>query len=660
VDWYPWGAEAFEQARRLDKPVFLSIGYAACHWCHVMAHESFEDADIAALMNRLFINIKVDREERPDVDTIYMHAIQIMGQGGGWPLSAFLTPEGKPFFLGTYFPPASRYGRPGFPQVLLAMAEAYQNERDKIEHNVEGLMEGLRLMDEHHRRGATGAGLGRLDLGLIITAGRSLAQRSDSVNGGLGTQPKFPSSSSHDLLARAGRLRFGDPAREAFLLQAEKMARGGIYDHVGGGFARYSVDAHWLVPHFEKMLYDNGQLLAIYGDAYAMTENPDFARVITETVAWLEREMLDASGGLYASQDADSEGEEGKFYVWTPAQIAEVLGPVDAIFFNKSYGVTEAGNFEHQTTVLARVSERGADSDEAALADCRARLLAARGQRVAPATDDKILAAWNGLAVTGLLRAWAATGHPPAFELARRVTDFLTNEMVHDVGGGARVWRVYKDGTKKLDGTIDDYAFVARAFFDMAEATSEASFWQRGSELCAAMRTRFYEEKDGTGVFYMTPVDDPEPLIHRPESNSDGAIPSGAAVAVECLLRQGLLAGDKGALSVAEGYLGARAAQAVEDFFASSRLLAAVDLYVHGAALVITEGRGREALLRAARRAYAPTTMLAGPWASDYILAGKESAPDGAARAYLCRGQTCSAPVTEPEELHALLCSEPT
>lgn len=657
VDWYPWGEQAFELARKLDKPVFLSIGYAACHWCHVMAHESFENDDIAALMNELFVNVKVDREERPDVDSVYMTAIQITGQGGGWPLSAFCTPEGKPYFLGTYFPPGERYGRPGFPQVLQAMAGIYAEQRDKVDQNTEAILDGLRHIDEHFRRGATGAEPGKLDTGLLITAARALAQRCDPVHGGLGSKPKFPSSSSHDLLGRAARLKFGDPAREAYIKWARSMARGGIYDHVGGGFSRYSVDERWLVPHFEKMLYDNAQLLMIYGDVHAMTGDPESARVIDETISWLEREMQHESGGLYASQDADSEGEEGKFYVWTPDQIQAVLGPADAIFFCKTYGVTDKGNFEHGTTVLSRVTEPGSQSDEQTLGEMRQRLFQAREERVPPDTDTKILAAWNGLMITGLLRAWGATGNPRALDLATRVSEFLASKMVR--ADGDEIWRVFKDGKTKLEGTLDDYAFCARAFFDLAEATGDGTWWQRGARLVGAIRARFYEERDGVGIFYMTPSDDTEPLIHRPESNSDGAIPSGASVAVECLLRLGLVAGDDAALRIAENYLAGRAMQIAENVFASSRLLASVDCYLHGVELVVTDGEGRDDLLTAARRAHAPTLMIAGSWAGPALLEGKETAADGRAQAYVCRGQTCSAPVTDPAALRALLEGEP-
>src|SRR5687767_12123387 len=355
VDWWPWSAEAFAEAKRRDVPIFVSIGYAACHWCHVMAHESFEDEATAKLMNERFVNVKVDREERPDVDAIYMNAIQVMGEGGGWPLSAFCLPDGRPYFLGTYFPPAPRFGRPSFRDLLNAMHDAYKQRRADAEDNALALVDGLQRVDEHYRRGAIGADAKRLSQSLIISAGRQLAERCDPQHGGLGGAPKFPSSSSHDLLARVGRFPLGQPAREAFDKWARGMAEGGIYDHLGGGFARYSVDAKWLVPHFEKMLYDQAQLLGIYASVVAMG-GPFATRageVIAETVTFLERELSDRDGGLWSSLDADSEGEEGKFYVWTPAQLREVLGAANALVFGSAYGVTEGGNFEHGATVLS-------------------------------------------------------------------------------------------------------------------------------------------------------------------------------------------------------------------------------------------------------------------------------------------------------------------
>jgi uncharacterized protein YyaL (SSP411 family) len=652
VDWWPWTAEAFAEARRLDRPVFVSIGYAACHWCHVMAHESFEDATTARLMNELFVNVKVDREERPDVDAVYMNAIQVQGEGGGWPLSAFCLPDGRPFFLGTYFPPEPRFGRPGFREILQALANAYRTQRSDAEDNALALLDGLSRVDAHYRRGALAADRSRLSASLLIAAGRQLAERCDTRYGGLGGAPKFPSSSTHDLLARAGRLPHGEPAREAFDRWARGMAEGGIYDHLGGGFARYSVDARWLVPHFEKMLYDQAQLLAITGTAVAL--GGPFAlraeEVIAETVEFLARELSDPAGGLWSSLDADSEGEEGKFYVWTPDELRAVLGPANALVFAHAYGVTEAGNFEHGASVLSRATPRTSVAEEQHLADLRRMLFEARSRRVRPGTDEKVLAGWNGLAISGLVAAWRATGHPPALALAQRVARFVRDTFVD----GARLARVYHHGRTKLDGTLEDYAFVAAAVLDLAEATGDRAWWELGARLLVTVQENFVAEQDGVIVFYLAPAGDPL-LVHRPESHHDGAIPSGAAIATQALLRVGLVAGDAAALALAETYLVQRLTGATEpNAWANSGLLAALDLYLHAQVLVVTEGEGRGGLIDAARRSYAPTLCIAGPWASSSILDGKT--PAGAsARAFVCVGPSCSPPVTEPSALAALL-----
>jgi uncharacterized protein YyaL (SSP411 family) len=651
VDWYPWGEEAFAAAKAAGKPIFVSIGYAACHWCHVMAHESFEDEATAAVMNEHFVNIKVDREERPEVDAVYMAAIHVTGEGGGWPLSAFCDSDGRPYFLGTYFPPEERYGRPSFKHVVTMMARIFHEKRDQVADNANALLEGVAEMDRHHRRHALESKGQGLDASVIIAAGRRLAQGSDPRYGGFGHRPKFPSSSAHALLGRAGRLKFGEPARAAFLKQCEGMAAGGIYDHLGGGFARYSVDEKWLVPHFEKMLYDNGQLLEIYGDAFALTGTPAYARAIKETVGWLEREMLDASGGLYSSLDADSEGEEGKFYVWTPAEIKKVLG-ADALEFNRLYGVTESGNFEHNTTVLSRVMPWD-DRREEEIATWRQKLFEARAPRVRPGTDDKILAAWNGLAVSGLSRAYATTGFEPARALARRVAEFLWQKMVEPED--KEIYRVFHDGTPRLPGTIDDFAFVGRGFLDLAEVLEDRVWWDRGQILLREIELRFYRVVDDVPVFFMTDDEDASLLAHRPESNHDGAIPSGAAVAIDSWLRLARVHGDDRLLRVTEEYLSGRVPGAAEQPFGASHLLLALDRYLHGAELVITEGEDRQALLEIARREYAPALTILGPWAQSPLLEGKARGSDGKALAYLCRGQTCSAPTSDPNELARLL-----
>jgi len=654
VEWWPWGEDAFAHARLTNKPVFLSIGYAACHWCHVMAHESFEDPQTAALMNELFVNIKVDREERPDVDAIFMNAIMVQGEGGGWPLSAFCLPDGRPYFLGTYFPKAARFGRPSFRDALAAMADAFRSRRADAEDNALALIDGLQRVDDHYRRGAHGADPGALTASLVITAGRQLAERCDPQHGGLGGKPKFPSSSSHELLARAGRFPLGGPAREAFDQWARGMAEGGIYDHLGGGFARYSVDEKWLVPHFEKMLYDQAQLLAIYAAVVAMG-GPFAARateVLAETVAFLERELSDPAGGLWSSLDADSDGAEGTFYVWTPGELRAALGATNALVFGAAYGVTGAGNFEHATSVLSRITPRTSPHEEEHLAELRAKLFAARGTRIRPGTDDKVLAGWNGLAISGLVAAWRATSHAPALALALRIATFLRDRMVD----GDRIARVHHEGTtKQLDGTLDDYAFCGAAFLELAEATGDRAWWDLGARLLRAARAKFVSEDDGVLVFYLAPAGDPL-LVHRPESHQDGAIPSGASSFTAALLRIGLVAGDADALALAERYLVQRlTGPTPANAWASSALLGALDLYLHAKVLVVTEGAGREALLAAARETYAPTLCIAGPWASAAIRDGKTASEGGAARAFVCTGPTCAPPVTDAAGLLPLL-----
>jgi hypothetical protein len=657
VEWWPWDEAAFAEAKRRDVPVFVSIGYAACHWCHVMAHESFEDAATAKLMNELFVNVKVDREERPDVDAIYMNAIMVQGEGGGWPLSAFCLPDGRPYFLGTYFPRVARFGRPSFKELLGAMASAYQTKRSDAEDNALALLDGLKRVDEHYRRGVELADRKKLSVSMIVAAGRQLAERCDKEWGGLGGAPKFPSSSSHDLLARAGRFPFGEPAREMFDAWAWGMSEGGIYDHIGGGFARYSVDAKWLVPHFEKMLYDQAQLLAIYASSVAMGGEfaPRSRDVIVETIGFLERELSDEAGGLWSSLDADSEGEEGKFYVWTPAQLREAIGATNALVFAHAFGVTDKANFEHGTSVLSRVTPRTSAAEEEHLAELRAKLLEARAKRVRPGTDDKVLAGWNGLAVSGLLAAWRATGYEPALALALRVGVFIRERLVE----GERIARVWHEGITKLEGTLDDYAFCAAAFLDLAEATGDRAWWELGARLGDVIRARFVGEHEGgingAVVFYLAPAGDPL-LVHRPESHHDSAIPSGAAIATSVLIRIGLVAGDEAALALGEKYLVQRLTGASGvNAWATSALLAALDLYLEANILVVTEGSNRDELLTAARRTYAPTLCIAGPWASASILDGKTPAADGRARAFVCKGPACSPPVTDPAALIALL-----
>jgi uncharacterized protein len=668
VAWWPWGAEAFAEAKRLNKPVFISIGYAACHWCHVMAHESFEDNDTAALMNETFVNIKVDREEWPDVDAIYMNAIMVQGEGGGWPLSAFCFPDGKPFYMGTYFPKAARFGKPSFADVIGMLRDTYRDERDKLVENADALAEGLVQVDAHYLGKATaisaatnrGAWVSQLSASLLIAAGREIAERCDHTFGGLKGKPKFPSSSTHELLTRIGRLAFGDKAKAAASKWALAMANGGIYDHLGGGFARYSVDERWLVPHFEKMLYDQGQLLSVMADALAVNGDVRFADVIAETTAFLRREMRATHGGLWSSIDADSDGVEGKFYVWTLAELKSALGALASLHVAKAYGVSEAGNFEHGSSVLARVTPRGTSYEESDLQQQRIKLLATRQLRTGPGCDDKVLSGWNGLAISGLVAAWKASGYDDALQLAVEAGSFVCQHMIANDSNGLSLARILAQDprTPRLDGTLDDYAFVAAAMLDLAEATGTSTWFNVARALLAAARRRFVSEIDGKLVMYLAADDDL--LIHRPQSHTDGAIPSGAAVAIECWLRVAQLALDEDALSLAERYLAERVVgSGAVNPLSHPRLLSALDRYLHGAVVVVSPGAGRDSLLTAARRCYAPTTAIAGDFAAASLLADKSPTASGAAAAYVCRGQACSLPVSDPTALRQLLQQAP-
>ena len=672
VAWWPWGAEAFAEAKRLNKPVFVSIGYAACHWCHVMAHESFEDAETAVLMNDKFINIKVDREERPDVDAVYMNAIMVQGEGGGWPLSAFCLPDGRPFYLGTYFPKEARFGKASFSTMIEMLMEAYSNDHGKLLENADALAEGLVQVDAHYRGKATavaaatnrGAWISQLSASQLIQAGRDITERTDHTYGGLKGKPKFPSSSAHELLTRTGRMAFGEKAKLAAAKWALAMANGGIYDHVGGGFARYSVDERWLVPHFEKMLYDQGQLLGAMADGLATTGTPRFAEVIAQTVGFLRRELRGAHGGLLASVDADSEGVEGKFYVWTLAELQAALGPSTALHVAQAYGVREGGNFEHGTSVLARVTPRGSVYEEEDLQQQLAKLMVVRDTRVRPGTDDKVLSGWNGLAISGLVAGWKASGFADALALAREAGGFLRSSMISEVPAphdGATLTRILAlvPGTPNLDGTVDDYAFVAAAMLDLAEATGEAAWFTTAQALLRTAQRQFVAEVEGKLVIYLAGADDAL-LIHRPESHTDGALPAGAAVLVDCWLRVAQLADDSAALALAERYLAERViGSGTVNPLSHPRLLSALDRYLHGAVLVVSPGEGHEALLTAARRSYAPTTAIAGEFAAPALRADKIATATGQAQAYLCQGQACSAPVTDAAALQQLLSAAP-
>ena len=645
VDWWPWGPEALAEARRSNKPILLSVGYAACHWCHVMAHESFEDEATAAVMNELFVSIKVDREERPDIDQIYMNALHALGEQGGWPLTMFLTPDGAPVWGGTYFPRTSQYGRAAFTDVLREVARVFRDEPDKIAKNKTALIEKL-----SSRAGATGATIG---LNELDNAAASIARATDPVNGGLRGGPKFPQCAMLEFLWRAG-VRTGD---ERFFittaLAMTRMSQGGIYDHLGGGYARYSVDDKWLVPHFEKMLYDNAQILDMLTLEYARAPIPLYRERAIETVGWLAREMTTAEGGFSSSLDADSEGEEGKFYVWSQSEIEHLLGTDDATFFAAKYDVTAEGNFEGHTILNRLVSGDDTPTETEQLAAMREVLLRARAKRIRPGLDDKILADWNGLMIAALARAAHVFGKPEWLTLARTAFGFVASAMTR----GDRLGHSWRAGKLLVPGLASDYAAMIRAALALFEATGEAQFLKQALIWQASLDTHYADAVHGG--YYLT-ADDAESLIIRPHSTTDDAIPNHTGLIAQSLVRLAVLTGDNSWRQKIDGLFVATLSKAAENVFGHLSLLNALDLYLTGAEIVVV-GQGAEAnsLLTAARKLpHANTILLHAPNAealpAHHPARAKLEATTQAA-AFVCRGMSCSLPVTTPDALTALV-----
>jgi uncharacterized protein YyaL (SSP411 family) len=663
VDWYPWGEEAFARARAEHKPVLLSIGYSACHWCHVMEHESFQDEDIAALMNRHFVNIKVDREERPDLDQIYQTAFQVFNRrGGGWPLTMFLTPDGKPFHAGTYFPPEDRHGIPGFPRVIEAVAAAY---RDKAQELAQTGEQAVAILDKIETPEPASAVPGRE---AIASAVESLTRLFEPMHGGFGTGPKFPSTMALELLIRHARASGDAEARRRAAFTFQMMAAGGIYDQLGGGFHRYSVDGQWIVPHFEKMLYDNALLIPLALDLHQATGDGDFTRVARETADYLLREMRHPDGGFFSTQDADSEGHEGKFFVWTPEDIEQVLGPDEAKLFCRAYGVTAHGNFEGTTILRAMLREdalavefnRPIQDVRADLAASRSRLLAARETRVKPFRDEKILTSWNGLAISALAKAGAVLDEPRYIRAAEDAVAFVARELWRD----GRLLRTWKDGHAKLNGYLDDYTFLANALIDAYEATGAVGHLQWARELTDTVLAQFWA-KDGRGLFVTS--HDHEVLVTRPLSGADQSIPSGSSQAAFALLRLASYLGVGAYRDFAER-LFTLLGRAMEDNpFGYANLLCALDLYHEGTVDVVIMGPrdhgDTRALLRAVHASYLPNRALTiteadrADGAPVPEAARGKTLLDGRPTAYVCRQFTCSAPLTDPAALRALLAS---
>ena len=652
VDWFAWGPDALTKARAEDKPILLSVGYAACHWCHVMAHESFEDEETARLMNEKFINIKVDREERPDIDGIYMQAVQAMTGHGGWPMTMFLLPDGSPFYGGTYFPPNDRHGLPSFRKVLQAVSDAYSQRREGVVESAE------QLRQIYQSNLAPARSPGRLNRDIFELAYRSLVERYDEENGGFGNAPKFPATMVLDFLLRYSRRTGTAGALDIVADSFRKMARGGIYDQIGGGFARYSVDAHWLVPHFEKMLYDNALLARLGAHLWQATKDDEIRRVTIETVEWIKREMTVPEGGFHSSLDADSEGHEGKFYLWDEDEIDSLLGG-DSRAFKSYYGVTTGGNFEGRNILhvpadpSAVAAALGMDEDALAaiIAGARHVLYTARSKRVWPGCDDKILASWNGLALRGVAAAARAFERADFRELAIRNAEFLAREIVR----GGRVMRSHKDGVTRIDGFLEDHAAVALGFLAVYELTFDEQWVERARSIADAMIEAFWS--DEAGAFFDTAFDS-EQLITRPRDVTDNAIPSGTSLAIELLLHLAELQQDSEYRRRAVFALETLAEPMTRFPTAFGHLLCCADMEVNGAIEVALVGdpasTGFRTLERAVSDRYVPSLVLAGgaPNARSSIrLLDDRPLIDGRPTAYVCRGYSCDRPVTEPVDL---------
>jgi uncharacterized protein YyaL (SSP411 family) len=632
VDWYPWGEEALARARDEDRPLLVSVGYSACHWCHVMAHESFEDPDIAAVMNERFVCVKVDREERPDIDAICMEACQAMTGQGGWPLNAFLTPEGVPFYAGTYFPPESRHGLPSWRMVLDAVADAWANRREEI------LGQGVRMVEALSATRQLEPSVAPIRDEELRTALVSLWSTYDRANGGFGRAPKFPASSVIELLLARGE-------REMSLGTLEAMARGGIYDHVGGGFARYSVDATWTVPHFEKMLYDNALLARAYLHGWQVSAQERFRRVCCETLDWALREMRGPEGGFCSALDADSEGVEGKFYVWTESELREALGSDQLA--EAALGYFRPARFEHGLILEGR----GPSPPARVLEDIRDRLLEARSHRIRPGLDDKRLTAWNALMITALAEAGAVLDRSDYVQAAIDCATFVLGDL-RDAQG--RLLRTWKDGRGRLAAYLEDHAFLLEALIGLYEATGDPRWYGEATTLADAMIERFSDPE--RGGFYTT-ADDHEPLAARRKDLEDTPIPSGNSAAAFGLLRLALLSGEGKYERHALGVLRLLFPLAARHPQAFGHLLQAADFYLAPVKEVAIVGPSGEAdeLLRVVRGAYRPHLVLATGRADGVpLLEGREPV-DGHAAAYVCEHFICQAPVTDPDELAAVL-----
>ncbi len=646
VDWYPWGDEAFERASDEDKPVLVSIGYSACHWCHVMEHESFEDEATAVVMNEHFINIKVDMEERPDIDQIYMNFVQLTTGRGGWPMNVFLTPDKRPFFGGTYFPPSPRYGMASWQQILLSIEDAYRNKRDELENSANDIVGELR------RLSMVESASGGLSTDLLDQAFSSFSRTFDTVNGGFGGAPKFPPAMSLEFLLRYHHRTGDEKALSMVTYTLDKMACGGIYDQLGGGFHRYAVDAIWLVPHFEKMLYDNAQLIRVYLHAYQVTGDEFYKRIAVETLEYVRREMLDESGGFYSTQDADSEGEEGKFFVWTPEETAVVLGDKDGRVFCEYYDVTSNGNFEGKCILNIKnpvAIAPGSDRFD----DARSKLFAEREKRIKPNRDEKILTAWNGLMLASFADAAAVLANDDYLEVAKCNAEFILTQLQKD----GRLLRTWKDGTAKLNGYIEDYANVADGLIVLYQVSGEVKYLVEARRLVDLMITEFWDEENG-GFFFTS--NDHEELIVRNKDFYDNATPSGNSVAADVLLRFAKLLGDDKYERYAVTVLRLIASQLRRYPQGFGRALSAMEFLLSATKEIAVIGPKGNDLGREILGKYLPNSVVVlstEPETDSAVipLLKDRGMTDGKPTAYVCEAFVCQRPVTTVAEFVEML-----
>ncbi len=659
VHWWPWGEAALAEAKRRDMPILLSVGYAACHWCHVMAHESFENDDVAAVMNQLFINIKVDREERPDIDAIYQQALALLGEHGGWPLTMFCTPDGEPFWGGTYFPQPAQYGRPAFIDILRSVANAYREKKDAIEENRAALLKGLRER-ARSRAADVPPGTVALPLSLFAQVATRLAREVDPVWGGIGQAPKFPNTTVFERLwrnwlagGRSERVLF-----DAVTVTLDRMCQGGIYDHLGGGFARYATDAEWKIPHFEKMLYDNAQLIDLLVLVWQETKSPLYRARIVETCDWVLREMTAANGAFAATYDADSEGEEGKFYVWRADAIDATLGAEDGTFFRQVYDVSDDGNWEHGNNILHRNRKPAllSDADEARLAALRLQLKAVRDKRVWPSWDDKVLADWNGLMIAALANAAAVFDRPAWRAAAVRAFEAVWTTMRGDDG---RLFHSWRNDMRKHRGTLDDHVNMARAALVLFETGGDSAYLDAACALVEVLDAHFLDV-DGGGYFF-TAADAADVIVRRKDAH-DNAVPAGNGTAVGVLARLWSLTGEPRYRGRAEAVVAAFAGEVEGNFFPLMTLMNGAELLQSMVDIVIVgppDHAATRALIAAVHDRSLPDKVVR-LVAPDAVLppthpaAGKGMVGERPA-AYVCRNMACSAPVTDGAALAAMV-----